>query len=118
MSSSSSSTQLTVEGPDSKVQALRALYRERKDAIRKRLSEFREVMKWSDEDVFGELAFCLLTPQSSAKVCWDAVTKMKQETLLLKGRPAELGPVLSQVRFGGTKAPSSTTSLPDTHSMF
>lgn len=83
---------------------MQSLYRERKDEIQKRLSEFREVMKWSDEDVFGELAFCLLTPQSSAKVCWDAVTKLKQQTLLFKGRPTQLEPVLTQVRFGESKA--------------
>ena len=104
MYSNNSSPQLTVAGPNSKVGAMRSLYRERKDEIQKRLSEFREVMKWSDEDVFGELAFCLLTPQSSAKVCWDAVTKLKQQTLLFKGKPNQLEPVLTQVRFGESKA--------------
>jgi N-glycosylase/DNA lyase len=95
---------LTVERPDDKVQALQSLYRERKDAIQKRLSEFRQVMKWSDDEVFGELAFCLLTPQSSAKVCWDAVSKLKQESLLLRGRAADFEPHLSKVRFGESKA--------------
>ena len=104
MFSNSSSPQLIVERPDEKVRSLQLLYQERKDAIQKRLSEFREVMKWSDEDVFGELAFCLLTPQSSAKVCWDAVTKLKQQTLLLKGTPTDLQPSLTQVRFGDSKA--------------
>ena len=104
MFSNSSSPQLIVERSDEKVRSLQLLYQERKDAIQKRLSEFREVMKWSDEDVFGELAFCLLTPQSSAKVCWDAVTKLKQQTLLLKGTPTDLQPTLTQVRFGDSKA--------------
>lgn len=104
MFSNSSSTQLIVERSDEKVRSLQVLYQERRDAIQKRLSEFREVLKWSDEDVFGELAFCLLTPQSSAKVCWEAVTKLKQQTLLLKGTPADLQPALAQVRFGDSKA--------------
>ena len=104
MSSNNSSTQLAVERPNSKIEALQSLYRERKNAIQKRLSEFKEVMNWSDEDVFGELAFCLLTPQSSAKVCWDAVTNLKQQTLLFKGKPDQLEPVLKQVRFGESKA--------------
>jgi N-glycosylase/DNA lyase len=104
MFSNNSSTQLTVERPDDNVQALQSLYRERKEAIQKRLSEFRQVMKWSDDEVFGELAFCLLTPQSSAKVCWDAVSKLKQESRLLRGKPADLVPHLSQVRFGESKA--------------
>lgn len=104
MYSNNSNAQLTVVGHESRVEALQSLYRERKDAIQKRLSEFREVMKRNDEDVFGELAFCLLTPQSSAKVCWDAVIRLKQQTLLLKGKPDQLKPVLTQVRFGESKA--------------
>jgi N-glycosylase/DNA lyase len=104
MFSNSSSTQLTVRRPDEKVGALQSLYRERKEAIQKRLSEFRQVMKWSDDEVFGELAFCLLTPQSSAKVCWDAVSKLKQESLLMRGKPADFEPHLSKVRFGESKA--------------
>lgn len=104
MFSNSSSPQLIVERTDEKVHSLQLLYQERKDAIQKRLSEFREVMNWSDEDVFGELAFCLLTPQSSAKVCWEAVTRLKQQTLLLRGTPADLETALAQVRFGDSKA--------------
>jgi N-glycosylase/DNA lyase len=95
---------MTVEAPADNVQALQSLYRERKNAIQQRLIEFQQVMQRSDEEVFGELAFCLLTPQSSAKVCWDAVTKVKQQTLLLKGKPADLEPFLGQVRFGESKA--------------
>lgn len=61
-------------------------------------------MQWSDPDVFAELSFCLLTPQSSAKVCWEAVTKLKQQNLLSKGGASDLAPHLSQVRFGESKA--------------
>ncbi len=104
MFSNSSSAQMTVGSSEDQIQTLQSLYLERKDAIGKRLSEFKQVMQWSDEDVFGELAFCLLTPQSSAKVCWAAVSKLKQEKLLLKGTPADLGPYLNQVRFGESKA--------------
>jgi N-glycosylase/DNA lyase len=104
MFSNSSSAQMTVGSLEDQIQTLQSLYRERRDAIGKRLSEFKQVMRWSDEDVFGELAFCLLTPQSSAKVCWAAVSKLKEENLLLKGKPADLGPYLSQVRFGESKA--------------
>jgi len=58
---------LTVGRPDSNVLELQSLYQERKDAIQKRLLEFKQVMRWNDEEVFAELAFCLLTPQSSAR---------------------------------------------------
>src|SRR5881398_203700 len=90
MFSNSSSPQLSVARPDSNVLELQSLYQERKDTIQKRLLEFKQVMRWNDEEVFAELAFCLLTPQSSARVCWDAVSKLKQLTLLLKGKPTDL----------------------------
>jgi N-glycosylase/DNA lyase len=61
-------------------------------------------MQWKDEEVFAELCFCLLTPQSSAKVCWEAVTALKERTLLLKGRPSELEPLMKSVRFSDSKA--------------
>lgn len=104
MFSNSSSTQMTVAREENDVHALQVLYQERREQIQSRLAEFRQVMSWKDEDVFGELCFCLLTPQSSAKVCWEAVTALKQRTLLLKGQPAELGPHLRSVRFGDSKA--------------
>jgi N-glycosylase/DNA lyase len=104
MSSNSSNAQLTIQRPDDKVQVLQSLYHERKDAIQKRLQEFRQVMQWNDDEVFGELAFCLLTPQSSAKVCWDAITQLKQKNLLLDGAAKDIAPFVSQVRFGESKA--------------
>jgi N-glycosylase/DNA lyase len=104
MFSDSSSPQMTVEKGQRAILALQTLYRERKEAIQKRLAEFRKVMQWKDDEVFAELCFCLLTPQSSAKVCWEAVTALKQRTLLLKGLPAELEPHLRSVRFSESKA--------------
>lgn len=104
MSSNSSSTQLSLAQGNKAIQELQALYREKKDAIRKRLQEFKQVLQWTDQDVFAELCFCLLTPQSSARVCWDAVTRLKQQTLLLKGGPEELEPQLRDVRFNDSKA--------------
>jgi len=104
MFSNSSSPQMTVVKEESSIKSLQALYQERKEAIQKRLAEFRQVMQWKDEEVFAELCFCLLTPQSSAKVCWEAVTALKERTLLLKGQPSELEPLLKSVRFSDSKA--------------
>jgi N-glycosylase/DNA lyase len=104
MFSNSSSTQLTVENVGQDFKELQELYREKKDAIQKRLADFRQVMQWNDDDVFAELSFCLLTPQSSAKLCWEAVTALKAQGLLLKGQPTEIGPHLGKIRFGETKA--------------
>src|SRR5207302_8172066 len=104
MFSNSSNTQMAVVREQSAIPELQALYQERKEEIQKRLAEFRQVMQWKDEEVFAELCFCLLTPQSSAKVCWDAVTALKERTLLLKGQPSELEPLLKSVRFSDSKA--------------
>ena len=104
MFSNSSSSQMTVAKDENSIQALQDLYQERKQDIQKRLAEFRQVMQWKDEDVFAELSFCLLTPQSSAKICWEAVTALKQRTLLLKGQPPEMEPYLRSVRFSDSKA--------------
>ena len=86
------------------VEELRRLYTERRDAIQARLGEFRQVLQRSEEEVFAELCFCLLTPQSSAKTCWDAVTRLREKNLLLKGGPRELEPLLNNVRFNDSKA--------------
>ncbi|MCX6801529.1 MAG: N-glycosylase/DNA lyase [Candidatus Diapherotrites archaeon] len=51
----------------------------RKREIRKRLSEFKQKWKESDESVFAELAFCLCTPQSNALKCDEAVTLAKKQ---------------------------------------
>lgn len=83
---------------------LRKLYKEKRDAIRTRLNEFKQVLQRSEEDVFAELCFCLLTPQSSAKTCWDAVTRLREKNLLLKGSRQELEPVLNGIRFSDSKA--------------
>ena len=99
MSSNSSNTYQTK--PDDE---LHKLYQERRDAIRARLSEFKQVLQRSEEDIFAELCFCLLTPQSSAKTCWDAVTRLRERSLLLKGSQQDIEPVLNSVRFNDTKA--------------
>src|SRR5437879_5095309 len=104
MFSNNSNPQMTVVREESAIPALQAFYQERKEAIQKRLAEFRQVMQWTDGEVFAELCFCLLTPQSSAKVCWEAVSALKERTLLLKGQPPELEPHLRSVRFSESKA--------------
>ena len=104
MSSNNSDRQLSIAEETKSVQELQSLYNEKRDQIQNRLQEFKQVLEWPDEDVFAELCFCLLTPQSSAKVCWDAVTRLKQHTLLLKGQAGELESYLKEVRFGDSKA--------------
>jgi N-glycosylase/DNA lyase len=86
------------------VQELQTLYGEKRDAIQTRLNEFKQILNRSEDDVFAELCFCLLTPQSSAKTCWAAVSRLKERSLLLKGAANEIQPQLNDVRFGDSKA--------------
>jgi N-glycosylase/DNA lyase len=104
MSSNSSSQIASPAERDQGIRELQTLYGEKRDAIQKRLGEFREVLRNSDNDVFAELCFCLLTPQSSAKTCWAAVSRLKERSLLLKGNAREIQPQLNDVRFGDSKA--------------
>jgi len=105
MFSNNSSSGLSPMEQEKAVKELQALYGERRDAIQKRLREFKEILDRNDDDVFAELCFCLLTPQSSAKTCWAAVSRLRERSLLLKGAANEIQPQLNDdVRFGDSKA--------------
>ncbi len=104
MFSNNSSVELLPMEQENAVKDLQVLYGERRDAIQKRLREFKEILDHNDDDVFAELCFCLLTPQSSAKTCWAAVSRLKERGLLLKGAATEIQPQLNDVRFGDSKA--------------
>ena len=54
--------------------------------------------------MFEELAFCILTPQSSAKACWDAIGRLKEQGLLFKGDAQQIGKCLYGVRFHNKKS--------------
>jgi N-glycosylase/DNA lyase len=87
------------------VDALLEEYSRKKEAIRKRLDDFRRVGSDSSEErLFAELAFCLCTPQSKAKTCWAAVTGIEKSGLLLSGGSDEISKNLKGVRFHRNKA--------------
>ena len=52
---------------------LKNSYLRKKNDIENRIKEFQK--EKSDDEIFKELAFCLLTPQSKAKTCWTAIEK-------------------------------------------
>ncbi len=88
-----------------KLGELREIYKSIKNDVVKRLREFEIVWKEeNDERIFMELAFCLLTPQSKAKVCWKVVEKLVEEGLLFQGSEAEILKGLNGVRFKEKKA--------------
>lgn len=87
------------------IEELKERYNEIKDVIEKRLEEFDSLWKeGNEEEVFAELVFCLLTPQSRAKLCWSAVEHLIEKGLLLNGSERDIEDVLKGVRFRRNKA--------------
>ena len=76
-------------------------YKERKGLIR---SFINSCDTKGDECLFGELCFCILTPQSRAKYCREAVNKMKKDDKLFTADAKELLSYLKGVRFPEVKA--------------
>lgn len=82
---------------------LKRLHLKERRAIRKRLSEFSEIYEnGTDEDMFRELAFCILTPQSRARVCDAAIRSMGD--LIFSGTENEIRTGLKGVRFANNKS--------------
>ena len=87
------------------INLIKKIYSIKKNEILSRLKEFENI--WSDkndEEIFTELAFCILTPQSKAKSCWDTIVKLRDQNLLLKGNSEQIKQVLNCVRFKNKKA--------------
>lgn len=92
-------------GQQYSIQELKELYVPVKDQIDARLGEFRQIWeKATDEELFIELVFCLLTPQSKAKTCWKAVQRLNRKCMLSEGEPCQIRDELFGVRFNRRKA--------------
>ncbi|MEE9151947.1 MAG: N-glycosylase/DNA lyase [Thermoplasmata archaeon] len=88
------------------IKELKALYLPVKDKIRSRLNEFKRIWKRGNEkDIFAELVFCILTPQSKARSCDKAVDHLIERDLLFGGNKGQIARELKgNVRFHKTKA--------------
>ncbi len=83
---------------------IKRTYLKFKKEIECRLNEFRQIGKRATpEELFTELAFCILTPQSKAKLCWEAILAMQKENILLNGTKKEINKKLQKVRFKNKK---------------
>lgn len=86
---------------------LHSKYEQKKFEIRKRLEDFKNL---PEEQRVKEFVFCLLTPQSNAQRCWQAV----EEIFSLKGNISEkkLVEILrKKTRFHNTKAKRVSENL-------
>ena len=82
-----------------------AEYKKKKHQIKNRLREFKNINKGSGKEIFAELCFCLLTPQSNARHCDKAIQELKNKDLLFKGCARAIRSVLKgKSRFHNKKA--------------
>ncbi|MBS3088474.1 N-glycosylase/DNA lyase [Candidatus Pacearchaeota archaeon] len=79
-------------------QELLSLYQIQKPKIQKRLNEFKSL---DEKYYFPEFLFCLLTPQSQAKKCWQAVEELSMLKKFTKKNVSEI--LKSKTRFYKTK---------------
>ncbi len=84
---------------------LTELYVTISEKIEKKVEDFFNFWEnGSEKDIFKELVFCLFTPQSKAKHCWETVELLDGKGLLLKGRRDKITPFMNKVRFRNNKA--------------
>jgi len=80
-------------------------YEKRKNEITERLLQFELTGKKGGTALFEELSFCILTPQSKAFSCDEAIRELKKKGLLFKGSGEEIAAILSKkTRFHNNKA--------------
>ncbi len=79
-------------------------FEERKDKINSRLEDFSNIDKSDKNQIFEELAFCLLTPQSKAKAADASIRNLKEKNLLFSGNVEEIQQNLIGIRFHITKS--------------
>ncbi|HEB32928.1 MAG TPA: N-glycosylase/DNA lyase [Spirochaetes bacterium] len=87
------------------IEEIMAVYKKIKTRIIDRLEEFNALWRnGSDEDIFQELVFCILTPSSRARSAEKAVKNLLQKNLLFKGTLSQIAGELNIVRFRNNKA--------------
>lgn len=87
-----------------KIEELLKLYEEKKEEIKRKLFEFKQMMNENNERIFAELAFCICTPQTKATSAWNAIKSLMENGLLFRGSPEEISSFLKKVRFRKNKA--------------
>lgn len=65
-----------------------------------RLEEFRQIWNaGTEEDIFYELIFCIMTPQSKAELCWAATERIRKKDIKKIVTPKEIQDLMTGVRF-------------------
>lgn len=86
------------------INEIKEIYNSIKNEIENRLNEFNKLWNdGNDKKIFAELIFCILTPQSKAKICWNAVENLMKKNLIDIDKE-EILKELNGVRFKYKKA--------------
>ncbi len=84
---------------------IRRIHASIEPSILLQLRSFSRLWKHAgNEQLFTELVFCLLTPQSSALRCGRAVDLLREKKLIFEGSAEEISRELCTVRFRNNKA--------------
>ncbi|MBW6462321.1 MAG: N-glycosylase/DNA lyase [DPANN group archaeon] len=86
------------------INQLKQSYIDKKEDIDKRLDYFRSVYKKSDNFIFKELCFCLLTPQSKARSCNIAIENIYNSNLLFTATEKNIADNINPIRFKNNKS--------------
>ena len=80
------------------------IYKIIKPEIKKAIKGYKKAWNKSEKEIFAEIAFCILTPQSKAKNAWSAITTLVENNLLYTGSSSEIVEYLNIVRFKNNKS--------------
>lgn len=85
---------------------LKKPYEEKKGRIRERLLNFKNVWNKPDEEIFTEMCFCLLTPQTKARAADMAIKYLVKTGILFSGNKNQIYRILNSygIRFPENKA--------------
>jgi N-glycosylase/DNA lyase len=82
------------------IEEIRALYRRKEQEIVRRLEEFKEIWdRGTDEELFMELVYCIITPMARGKMCFSAVDTMVRTGVLFTGTRDQIKGHLIGARF-------------------
>lgn len=83
---------------------IKKFYSVKRKEIEQRLGEFDRVWnRRNNKEIFAELVFCLLTPQSKAQTCWRAVSNLVKNNMLWEGGTPQILAEVQKVRFKNNK---------------
>lgn len=85
-------------------ESLKNIYREIEPKITDRLKEFSDIYKSRNpESIRNEMLFCILTPQSKAKMCWSCLNDMINSENVDKISKSAIRQYIKPIRFYNNK---------------